>query len=475
MRLIRLFLFLLIGCAVTGVPANCALAGSEDGTARLLKIVALSRHGVRSPTQDMKTLSLWSSRPWPQWPVRPGHLTARGSRLITAMWTELRGTFMTLGLLPDAACPPRGAIFVRADTDQRTRATARALLEGLAPGCGTGYAVADARPDPLFHPVKTGLCAFDPAAAASNILSMTPGGLERLQEDYDAPLALIDRLAAPPAPELCAFFALPPQCRISDLPTSISVSPKGKSVRLSGCLGIASSLAEIFLLEYAQWPGKPAAWGQADGRILRRVLPLHSRVFDVINRAPLVARARGSSLLQEMAAALEGSHYDPRLNAAHLVIFVGHDTNIANIGALLGVHWQAEGWPPDGIPPGSALFLELWGLGERREVRARFYAQTPTALHTRLVGEQKQEPARVGLPRAAGQDARVARESNRAAQTPDAGLFAPQAAVVTAPPIVGEARFSLGAFKKLTRERINQNCLAPHQTPRLRPAADADQ
>ena len=26
----------------------------EDGDARLLKIVALSRHGVRSPTQDMK-------------------------------------------------------------------------------------------------------------------------------------------------------------------------------------------------------------------------------------------------------------------------------------------------------------------------------------------------------------------------------------------------------------------------------------
>ena len=35
-------------------------AGS--GTPRLLKVVALSRHGVRSPTQSPATLSAWSSR-----------------------------------------------------------------------------------------------------------------------------------------------------------------------------------------------------------------------------------------------------------------------------------------------------------------------------------------------------------------------------------------------------------------------------
>lgn len=471
MRVIRLFLILLFCGAFSGVPADCAVAAADGDNARLLKIVALSRHGVRSPTQDMKTLSLWSSRSWPRWPVRPGHLTARGGRLITAMWTELRGTFMHLGLLPYAACPPPGAVFVRADTDQRTRATARAMLQGLAPGCDTGYAVADGRPDPLFHPVKAGLCAFDPATAANDSLSMTGGGLERLHEEYNAPLALIDQLTAPPSPELCAFFALPPQCRLSDLPTSISVSPQGRSVRLSGCLGIASSLAEIFLLEYGQWPGRDAAWGQVDGQVLGRLLPLHSRVFDVINRAPLVARARGSSLLKEMAAALEGSHYDQRLNAAHLVVFVGHDTNIANIGGLLGVNWQAEGYPPNGIPPGGALFLELWGVGERREVRVRFYAQTPTALHTPIAGEDARGPAHFLVPLRAGQNARPAERPEQAA---DAGVFAPRAAVVAAPPVVGEARFSFAAFEELVRKRINQDCLAPQQTPALRHAADAD-
>lgn len=70
MRVFCLFLFLLIYSAFSGIPADAA-AKADDSNARLLKIVALSRHGVRSPTQDMKTLSLWSSRPWPHWPRLP--------------------------------------------------------------------------------------------------------------------------------------------------------------------------------------------------------------------------------------------------------------------------------------------------------------------------------------------------------------------------------------------------------------------
>ena len=136
-----------------------------------------------------------------------GHLTPRGARLVTAMWADLRGVLLNHGLLPDALCPPPGAVFVRADTDQRTRATARALLDGLGPDCAQGYAVADAGPDPLFHPVKAGLFAFDPAATATDVLNTTDGGLEQLQEDFAGPLALIDQLSAPPSPSCAAVSA----------------------------------------------------------------------------------------------------------------------------------------------------------------------------------------------------------------------------------------------------------------------------
>lgn len=461
MRTLYLLFFSLVCAVCMPSPAHSAVA--DD--ARLLKIVALSRHGVRSPTQAPETLALWSERLWPHWPVERGHLTPRGARLVTAMWADLRGTLLNYGLLPDAACPPPGAVFVRADIDQRTRATAHALLEGLMPGCAQSYAVADAELDPLFHPVKAGLYAFDPASAAKSVLSMTDGGLERLQDDFTGPLALIDKLSAPPSAKLCRRFGLPPQCRLSDIPNSVSVSSEGRSVGLTGGLAIASSLAEIFLLEYGQWPDSPAGWGQVDRATLSQTQPVHSRVFDVVNRAPLVAWARGSALLTEMTAALTGTHYDQRLNAASLVVFVGHDTNIANLGGLLGVNWQARGYPRNDIPPAGVLFLELWGRGDRREVRVSFYAQPPEALHAPFAGETR--PLSAASPDRADMTG-PARSPELAGEfSVNPRLHAPTAAEVSAPPVVGAARFELADFRRLVREKTAGAPLAPKQIPRL--------
>ena len=46
---------------------------------------------------------------------------------------------------------------------------------------------------------------------------------------------------------------------------------------------------------------------------------------------------------RDMANALTGRYADPAVNKAKVVVFVGHDTNIANIGGMLGLHWQLPG------------------------------------------------------------------------------------------------------------------------------------
>lgn len=434
-----IFLFCIAALASLWPPVAPA-ADNDDG--RLLKIVVLSRHGVRAPTQKAEILAQWSRRTWPTWPVRRGQLTPRGAGLVTAMWGSLGATFRHAGLLPQEQCPRPGDVFVRADVDERTRATARALLDGLAPDCHLGYAVTSDAIDPLFHPVKAGLYAFDPISAATNILSMTDGGLGHLQDDLATPLALVGRLAAPVSPELCARFSLPPDCALSDIPNAVSVAPDGRSVGLAGSLAIASGMAEIFLLEYGEWPGAAAGWGQVDAATLRQVLPVHARVFDVVNRAPLVAWARGSSLLAEMGAALQGAHYDERCNKAALVVFVGHDTNIANLGALLGINWHLDEYPVNGIPPAAALMLELWEKNGAREVRVNFFAQPPAALHAPLGAATAMSPA-------------------------DLRAHAPRAATVSAPPVVGQARFPLEEFSARVAQAIAGAPLAPRQIPPL--------
>lgn len=398
---------ILTGCFLLPQPA-----WAQEGD-KLLKVVVLSRHGVRSPTQDAKFLSMWSQRTWPAWPVARGDLTPRGARLVTAMWSQLLPRFTRLGVLPENLCAAPETIYVRADVDERTKATARAILAGLAPACSLGFAVlANAGVDPLFHPMKAGLYRFNPVSAATDVIRMTEGGLNALEDRFASQIALIGDILGTPAPRLCARYAMVPNCQLTDLPNAISLSPEGTDIRIMGSLDIASDVAEIFLLEYAQWPGEAAGWGNVNAKNLEQILPVHASVFDVVNRAPIVAWAKGSGLLSEMAAALLNRHYDEACNRAKLVIFVGHDTNIANIGALLNLNWQAQGYPPNGIPPAGALFLELWEKNGKREVTARFYAQTPKTLHAKFQAD-KGEMAE----------------------------FAPVGSEVSAPPVVGEARF----------------------------------
>ncbi|MBD5642129.1 MAG: histidine-type phosphatase [Desulfovibrio sp.] len=354
-------------------------SGAQE--AELEKIVVLSRHGVRAPTQPERVLSLWSDKTWPAWPVEAGDLTPRGAELVRAMWGALKPGLIAKGILPAGVCPPQNSVYIRADVDERTKATARAIIEGLGQDCKLGYAVMPGKIDPLFHPVKAGLYRFDAIPTAVDVLKMARGGLEGLQDELSGALELIGEISGPPSATLCSRFALMPKCELSDLPNSVSVTADGAGVRIMGSLGIGSSLAEIFLLEYAQWPNEAAGWGRVNARVLGQVMPVHSRVFNIVNRAAVVAWANGSALLNEMSAALLGEHADKRANEAKLVIFVGHDTNIANVGGLLDFAWQASGYPPNGIPPASALFLELWKIGGERQVRARFYAQTPAVLH----------------------------------------------------------------------------------------------
>lgn len=359
-----------------------------DDDGKLLKVVVLTRHGLRAPTQDGRILAMWSQKKWPEWPVGRGELTPRGARLVTDMWSSLAKLFTASGTLPPAGCPGKDDVYVRADTDERTRMTARALLDGLAPECRLAYRVAETDIDPLFHPVRAGLYHYDAILAASQVLASTNGGLERLQDEFSGTLALLGNISGPPSANLCARFALMPDCALSDLPNAVSISPDGGSIRLVGSLGIASSMAEIFLLEYGQWPDQAAGWGEVNASILSQLMPVHTKIFDVVNRTPLVAWANGGALLAEMTAALMGEHDDQALNLAKLVVFVGHDTNIANISGLLGLYWQPSGYPPNGAPPAGAMFLELWQKDGEQKVIARFYSQTPQALHTPFTDNQ---------------------------------------------------------------------------------------
>jgi len=60
-----------------------------------------------------------------------------------------------------------------------------------------------------------------------------------------------------------------------------------------------------------------------------------------------------------------------------LLILVGHDTNLSNIGGALGLDWLIDGRRND-TPPGGALVFELWKKhgADEFSVRTYYAAQT---------------------------------------------------------------------------------------------------
>ena len=110
------------------------------------------------------------------------------------------------------------------------------------------------------------------------------------------------------------------------------------------------------------------------------LLRVHSDIMNALQRTPETARASGLPLLLLIAEALEGASPLSTANDAELVIFSGHDTNIANIAGLLDLHWNGGQFPEDSIPPGSMLMFRLWKTQQGRVVQVSFLSQALAAL-----------------------------------------------------------------------------------------------
>jgi 4-phytase/acid phosphatase len=143
-------------------------------------------------------------------------------------------------------------------------------------------------------------------------------------------------------------------------------------------------MAEDLLLEYTEgMPATDVGWGRVDTNKLRELLQLHIAQEDIAGRTAYIARAQSSNLLlhillsmQQAVAAhpIEGALPRPE---DRLLILVGHDTNLVNIGGALGLDWLVDGRRDD-TPPGGALVFELWSQSGRADYAVRTYYTAQT-------------------------------------------------------------------------------------------------
>lgn len=386
-RLALVGLLILLGAPVgvcgAGAPVTARGAQSAAKAARqhvgdaapasrpeLLKVVLLTRHGIRAGTKSSAYLAAHSRRAWPQWPVGPGELTPHGAVAIGRMGAWLRMHYAAAGLLPAHGCVDAGTAMVWADNaDKRTRESGQAVMDGLFPDCGMHAKwLPLGHDDPLFDGSAT-----DPIDYAKAVQAV------RAQGNPDAPApgyrhAMRQLARALGIAHDCKAAA--PACDWMRKPNHLVRKADG-DVALEGPLHDAATLSEILLLEYVQ--GFPADAGIASPATLREVLPLHGMYAHLMRRTPYLAAHNAHALAGAIVQALDATSAPAGGGApaaSKLLLFLGHDTNLSNMGALLGVDWTLPD-EPDATAPDTTLAFELLGDDAgQRFVRVRVYYQT---------------------------------------------------------------------------------------------------
>jgi 4-phytase/acid phosphatase len=375
---------------ILGQTANAHLARGLRAPAaagdRLKMVVVLSRHGVRSPTWTEEKLNRYSVKPWPQWPVAPGYLTQHGFDLLERFGSYDRAALAQAGLFVAQGCGDAAATTIWADTDQRTIESGRALAKGLFPECAPEvHSLAEGEKDPLFHP-DTVSAKAEKADTAFSVLAKRaarqPVNAELLTE--------MQRVLSGCDPHVECKPAHAPEERLLDAPFGVHWGPGDPMVNPQGPLPQASSFAEDFLLEYADgMPLESVGWGRLNEAQVRRFLDLHTANFDLMHRTPSLAKANGSNMLWHIVKTLQqGAEGKPVEGAIgktgdKLVVLVGHDTNLASVAALLGLHWELDGRRDD-TPPGMEMAFELWQTHEGKYV-VRLSVTTQTLKQMRKV------------------------------------------------------------------------------------------
>jgi 4-phytase/acid phosphatase len=375
-------------------------ASADSGRGTLLKFVIVSRHGVRSPLPKADELSRWSIDRWPVWPVKAGEQTTRGTRLVTLEGRYYRELLDAGGAFAAGKCPAKSSVFVWADTDQRTKETGRGLLDGIAPSCGLEARWSPSELDPLFRPLAAKRCPIDPELARAAILGRTGNDLDAIVNADRGAIDALQTIMHCCKSDLCGTSN---SCALPSLGTQIVLDHD--SLRMKGTLGIAATASEVFLLEYGQgFPVIEVGWGRADEARIAEALRLHTLQFDLMFRTPYLATRGGSALMQHVLMALDDRIKtvapDPSRapRDATLIVFVGHDTNLANLGAMLDAWWQLPGYPPNYTAPGGALIFELWrGKDGGLRVYSSYLAQTLGQLRAMTPLSLKSPPARSRL------------------------------------------------------------------------------
>jgi 4-phytase/acid phosphatase len=363
-------------------------AADEPASYSVRMVVIMTRHGVRTATHPTE-LQPYAAQPWPTWEVKPGYLTPHGEMLMTQFGTHYRKLYASMPNIGATGCPQKGSVYVWADLDQRTLDTGKALMDGFAPGCNIEVHHASGNNDVLFDPLPA-LGKANTAESSASILGAVGGDLNGMTRAYRAAFAELDDMLGCAGSTTCK--------QISTVPTDIDSKSDDGLAGFKGGLDLAADAVSNTLLAYTDGRAD-AGWGKVDSAKLIDMLQI-SVAAKRLEKSRYNARAHSSNILTHILQTLQegatGGKVSGTMVPPHtgIAFIVGHDTQLAEFGSMLGLSWILPGDQRNDTPPGGAMEFELHSSSRASMesfVRLYFTAQSIEDQHNGV----GQNPARV--------------------------------------------------------------------------------
>ena len=372
-------MWMMVVILLSNTNGNAQTKRSDDFRVKyeLKEVVVMSRHNIRSPlSSGGAAYKRVTPHEWFQWSSPGSQLSLRGGVLETEMGQFFRKWLVGEGLLPDNYRPEGDEVLFYANSRQRTFATAKYFSAGFLPFANVKiqHKYMKDKMDPLFSPQFTKMNDKYRQQVKAEMEALHSGGIQGWMQSVQPALKMMEKVldmkhSSAAKNDTTHFWFNDTQFKLE----------KGDEPKMSGGYTLANSVADAMVLQCYESESM-APWGHKlslkQWRDICAVKEVYDRVLFTTHSAavnlayPLVSRIR------------EELHHEGR----KFTFLCGHDSNLASIGAALGlVYPETQQAMELHTPIGSKMVFEKWSNGTEEFVAINLVYQPISQLQNRTL------------------------------------------------------------------------------------------
>ena len=374
---------ILVICS-TGLQAQTKRSDDFRARYELKEVVVMSRHNIRSPiSSGSAAYQRVTPHSWFTWSSPNSQLSLRGGVLETEMGQFFRKWVVEEGLLPDNYRPTGEEVLFYANSRQRTFATAKYFSAGFLPFANVEitHKYDEDKMDPVFTPQFTKMNDTYRQQVLAEMQAMHGGPqawMAALQKTIDLMEEVLDIAHSPAAlqGDTTHFWYNDTQFKIE----------KGDEPKMTGGYTLVNSVADALVLQCYESESFAPFGHELTMEQWRDICAVKEVYDDLLFTTHAAAVNLAYPLVSRIREELNRSD-------RKFMFLCGHDSNLASIGAALGLQLpETENALELHTPIGSKLVFEKWNDGTEDYVAVNLVYQSVRQLQDRTLLSTDEPP-----------------------------------------------------------------------------------